>query len=443
MRTSITLHAAATVTALLVFSVIFHGQDDASAAGPPPVEWARAYGGTGQDQITAAVATPDGGIVGAGASSSADGSVRYNRGKLDGWVIKLAPSGDIEWTSSIGGSGDDEIHAIALTSDGGYVVSGHSNSADGDFAGLSFHSGGSGFIARLDSLGRPLWTGSYFNHAAWSIMSVLEMEGGGFVFAGATHPRFHEESSCGDGGPGKSTLWLARTSARGELVQSRCFTLPGDVVDYSLHLYPDGGAAVTYCVDIDEGDMETGVVVSRIPADAPTAWFYVLPGKASKAVRHITPVPGGGYLISGNTLRRYNPRQTARNEYPWLFKLSESGKLQWQVELNKGDGGRISSVVPAGSGFFAVGHSVNQKIPAKDGIPAFFDFMAMGFNSFGRQLWRRDIEGAGWDSARAAVAGAGGGLYAAGSTGSVDNNYAWHADGDPLGFYGMVMKITN
>ena len=68
--------------------------------------------------------TSDGGYILGGASNSGPD----NHGNFDYWVIKLDANGNKLWEKSFGGTGDDECFSAQLTSDGGYVLAGYSNS---------------------------------------------------------------------------------------------------------------------------------------------------------------------------------------------------------------------------------------------------------------------------------------------------------------------------
>ena len=76
--------------------------------------------------------TTDGGYIVAGHSNSNDGDLTGNNGYPDYWLVKLDASGNITWQKSLGGTSYDRAYSIQQTSDGGYIVAGHSNSNDGD-----------------------------------------------------------------------------------------------------------------------------------------------------------------------------------------------------------------------------------------------------------------------------------------------------------------------
>src|SRR5690606_37373183 len=76
--------------------------------------------------------TAEGGYIVAGHTYSNDGDVSANYGGSDCWLLKLDASGNIEWEKSLGGDGEEYAYSIQQTTDGGYIIAGYSNSADGD-----------------------------------------------------------------------------------------------------------------------------------------------------------------------------------------------------------------------------------------------------------------------------------------------------------------------
>lgn len=96
------------------------------------VEWSKKYGGSGNDLGQGAVQTPDGGYIIVGSTTSNDRDVSGNYGNTDVWVIKLDGSGNKVWAKTYGGSGDDYGYKITATKDGGYLIVGDTKSNNGD-----------------------------------------------------------------------------------------------------------------------------------------------------------------------------------------------------------------------------------------------------------------------------------------------------------------------
>src|SRR5579883_732980 len=122
------------------------------------IQWKKSLGGSfndgthvGQNGYDVAIGglydvfirqTKDGGYIVSGISESSDQQVtghhlytEPNYTTTDYWVVKLDATGNIQWEKSLGGSYYDGATGAQQTSDGGYIVVGFTESADGDVTG--------------------------------------------------------------------------------------------------------------------------------------------------------------------------------------------------------------------------------------------------------------------------------------------------------------------
>ena len=85
--------------------------------------WTRTYGSAGNDGSFSLDQTADGKYIIAGYLGSS--LPPYDD---DVYLLKLDESGETLWTKVYGGSQIDRAHAVQTTSDGGYIVAGHTRS---------------------------------------------------------------------------------------------------------------------------------------------------------------------------------------------------------------------------------------------------------------------------------------------------------------------------
>jgi len=90
------------------------------------LKWSRTFGGPERDWSAEVNLTKDGGYVIAGSTSS------YGAGGSDGYLIKTDASGNTLWTNTFGGSGQDYFYSVKQTEDGGYIMTGSTESYGGD-----------------------------------------------------------------------------------------------------------------------------------------------------------------------------------------------------------------------------------------------------------------------------------------------------------------------
>ncbi len=86
------------------------------------IQWTRTIGGANYESGTAIIQTTDGGYAITGTTKSC------GQGANDIYVVKLDPSGNLQWSQASGGSGIDFSYDIIQTTSGHLVVAGRANS---------------------------------------------------------------------------------------------------------------------------------------------------------------------------------------------------------------------------------------------------------------------------------------------------------------------------
>jgi len=186
-----------------------HGQEDywiTKLDSSGLIEWQKSFGGSGDEEANSIEQTTDGGYIVAGFSESSDGDVLLNNGSYDFWILKLHPSGSIEWQRALGGSDDDKAFSAEQTTDGGFIIAGHSFSVNGDVTGN--HSSQDFWIVKLDSVGGFEWQKSLGGSDNDYAKSVEETTDGGYIIAGVASSNNWDVS----GNHGAKDYWLVKLS---------------------------------------------------------------------------------------------------------------------------------------------------------------------------------------------------------------------------------------
>jgi len=85
------------------------------------VQWAKTYGEAGDDGAYSVRQTSDGGYIVAGYTWS------FGAGG-DILLIKTDANGNVQWAKTYGGTGNDVAYSVQQTSDGGYILAGWTTS---------------------------------------------------------------------------------------------------------------------------------------------------------------------------------------------------------------------------------------------------------------------------------------------------------------------------
>ncbi len=180
------------------------------------LEWRRYFGGTNNDRAHAVALARDGGFVMTGFSES-DDAISVTKGSYDFWVLKIDSRGELMWDRRFGGSGIDISYDITNTDDGAYVITGHTYSTDTDVTGN--HGGSDLWLIKVDDTGQLIW-GHTFGGTGFDMgRSVSQGSDGGFIIAG--------NSRSGDGdliaNEGENDIWLLKTDSEGNMVWQQSF----------------------------------------------------------------------------------------------------------------------------------------------------------------------------------------------------------------------------
>ncbi len=179
--------------------------------------WTRAFGDTAEDRGYASAQTPDGGFAITGWTYS------FGDGSGDVYLIKTDAHGDSLWTRTYGGSEPDCGTSILVTSDGGYIITGTTESFG--TADISI------YLIRTEADGDTMWTRVFGGPLySWG-MCVTKAADDGCVVVGRT----------GSYGAGGSDLYLLRTGANGDTLWTKTFGGADDDCGFSVQQTADGG----------------------------------------------------------------------------------------------------------------------------------------------------------------------------------------------------------
>jgi Secretion system C-terminal sorting domain len=135
--------------------------------------WSKTFGGNANDFAYGIYETADVGLILVGHSNS------FGAGGMDVYVIKTDFWGKIQWAKTYGGKGDEFGYAIQQTSDNGYIIVGSSN---------SFGAGSNDvYLIKTNASGDTLWTKTYGGLSDEAGYAVQETSDGGYVITGNTN----------------------------------------------------------------------------------------------------------------------------------------------------------------------------------------------------------------------------------------------------------------
>lgn len=170
--------------------------------------WSKCYGGAQDDVAFSMIQTKDGGYLVAGETSSSDGDLVNTRISKDVWTIKLNDTGKIIWQKTIGGSDWEYPTSVNQTNDGGYVVTGFTQSKNGDITGS--HGGSDVFVCKLNSSGTLNWMRVYGGTGAEEGDCIQQTIDGGYIVLASSNSTDGDVTGVHDGGNSQSDYWIVK-----------------------------------------------------------------------------------------------------------------------------------------------------------------------------------------------------------------------------------------
>ena len=115
--------------------------------------WERTYGGTGPEQMWSMQKVLAGGFLLAGRSGSPSSATKtsphYGGGDL--WIVKIDETGNVLWDKSHGGTGEERLFTVKATPDGGFVLGGTTTSGVGGNKTTGFFGIYDFWVVKVDS----------------------------------------------------------------------------------------------------------------------------------------------------------------------------------------------------------------------------------------------------------------------------------------------------
>lgn len=216
------------------------------------IQWQKLFGGSNYDSPTAIERTFDGGYVLAGVSASNNGDVTGNHGgAYDGWIVKLNAAGTIEWQKCIGGSWWDEARSIKQTADSGYIVACITQSFNGDAAGN--HGNSDILLMKLDKHGNISWK-KCIGGSAFEDVSDIQIAANGYVMTGLSNSADGDVT----GNHGMYDYWTVKTDSTGNILWQISSGGKYEDCPYSLCYNKDDGYLIAGKSNSITGDVTGG-----------------------------------------------------------------------------------------------------------------------------------------------------------------------------------------
>ncbi|QMU30549.1 T9SS type A sorting domain-containing protein [Adhaeribacter radiodurans] len=381
--------------------------------------WDKTYGGSKSDSLTAIISTPDGGYLlgGASASGVSGDKSQANKGNYDYWLIKIDATGTKIWDKVYGGREADNLITLLATPDGGYLLGGTSTSGiSGDKSQIS--KGSTDYwLLKINATGTKLWDRTYGGSEAENLTALTAATEGGYLVGGSSASGKSGDKS--QASRGFEDYWIVRLKEDGTKLWDKtyggfkqtyeyedcpyedpkdCEYQAGSSILTALFATPDGGYLVGGYSNADKNSDKTndndgqlrdywllkidakgsklwdktyGGVRTEI-STGPGGWYYT----GNSLLRTIIAAPDGDYILAGTSDsykgrdKSENTRVGERYTYPaggggyylffpgeedyWVLKITGEGTKKWDRTIGSRNYDELQAIVATPDGSYVL-----------------------------------------------------------------------------------------
>ncbi len=265
---------------------------------------------------------------------------------------------------TFGGATEDQFYSIKETSDGGFVMTGHTYSFD--------VGNGDVWLVKTDFLGNGQWYRTFGAVNIDRAYSVQQTTDGGYIITGYTQSF----------GPGGYNLWLIKTNETGDELWNKVFGGDGHDYGQGVQQTTDGGYIITGRT-ASFGGSDLDVWLIKTNSSGNEQWNQTFGGTSSDYGYSVQQTSDLGYIIAGHT---YSYDMGGGDA--WLIKTDSSGNMQWNSTFGLSPIDRANSVQQTtDSGYIIAGYTASYDVGGG------YDVWLIKTDSSGNELWNNSFGG--------------------------------------------------
>ncbi|MCP4631381.1 MAG: T9SS type A sorting domain-containing protein [candidate division Zixibacteria bacterium] len=253
--------------------------------------WTRTFGGDSAEWGECVRQVKDGGYVISGSTNS------YGAGSMDWYLIRTDENGDTLWTKTYGGSHIDYAPFLHLTDDGFIMIS----------TTFSYGAGHTDiYVIRTDDFGDTLWTHTYGGIEGDGAHCIIPTNDGNYILAGGT-------ASFGNNGD----IFLIKINPDGDVIWQKTYGTDEREGAYSIKQTSDNGFIIVGMTGPLQG-YYTDLYVLRTDWRGDSLWACSYGGDYNESGVGVHQDENGDFIISART----SSFGAGSSDF-WLLKIHE------------------------------------------------------------------------------------------------------------------------
>lgn len=304
-------------------------------------QWGHSYGGTKEDALPVVLPLQGRGYLLCGYSTSpADGDLgqpNWDESLMtpDYWIMEVDNNGNKLWERRYGGTADDALCDAIETHDHGYILAGWTYSGQNGDKADPIRGMADFWIVKTDSVGNMLWNKGFGGTGIDMLLSVGEINGGGYMLMGSSSSPVSGDRTAPS--HGSIDYWVIRIDSLGNKLWDKAFGASGFDALFFSEVTRDGG-----CIlggkssspangDKSEDSFNGGVDYWAIKIDSlgNKQWDRTFGGTATDDLQYARQTYDNGYILAGTSISDMSGNKSSAKRGYWLVKTDSAGNKLW------------------------------------------------------------------------------------------------------------------
>ncbi len=316
----------------------------------PSTIWEKSLGSYENESAESALVTSDGGCIIVGNSDTQSKGLEKSedsKGEVDFWIIKINANGQKIWDKTFGGDRRDLAKAIVSTTDGGFIIVGASESnISGDKT--EKNRGEIDFwIVKINANGQKIWDKTFGGNKSDFATSIVASQDGGFIIGGYSGSNTSADKT--ESSKGGTDYWIVKINSNGQKL-----------------------------------------------------WDKTIGGNGEDFFNTIISTTDGAFMVAGSSQNSKGGDKTGAIKGDsdfWIVKINTDGKKIWDKTFGGNDAQILGSIsATSDGGYLLVGSSSSDisfdKSSSKKGEE---DAWIIKIDSQGQKVWDKSLGGSGFD----------------------------------------------
>lgn len=326
----------------------------------PGTTFMKTFGGRSYDEAQALVQLQDGSVILAGRASPGTSS------NTDMVVIKIDKDGNKAWEKKFGGEETDEASDIIATSDGNFLVVGHSDSYSGS-PGIKDM-----FVVKIDASGNEIWNKTFGSNVTIDeANAAVEAHSGGYLLVGNSFVN------------GSLEITAIKIDENGEKQWERYYG-GSDSEEGTDVIKTEKGYVIVGNTE-SKGKGKWDIWLLQIDKEGNEMWDMTFGGGDNETANAVIEDKDGGFIIAGST---YSFAYASQDF--WIIKTDKEGNEKWNKPFGALAAEEAFALIETKDGnYVAAGFQEVWDKEAQSVSDKGFDVYLVKFDAQGNKIWER------------------------------------------------------